>query len=217
MYAYTHGAGLNRHTLLVYSTFNTLDVPLKIVTILYTIFLRTMLGRKCAEQAKNRPTFESRVLRKNWNCGNFRVQNWEENIFVSKRTKERRRKTFFIKFSLLQKNSWTYFSMTRQREGENVFPITGDKGGWCQNYRSKFDVKNNNRTIWEIHQNLPKFRNVRPIIIVIVTCSPIKAFLIWAYPGLFLFIFVLFTPKFNYKLKKCRFSCLRFEPRAVGW
>ena len=39
----------------------------------------------------------------------------------------------------------------------------------------------------------------------------------WANPGLFLFIFVLFSLQFQYKLKKAKMVCLGIEPGATGW
>ena len=42
------------------------------------------------------------------------------------------------------------------------------------------------------------------------------SFFKWANPGLSLFIFVLFTSQFKYKLKKA-YMCYGFEPRAAGW
>ena len=38
----------------------------------------------------------------------------------------------------------------------------------------------------------------------------------WANPGLFLFIFVLFSLQFQCKLKKAQMVCLGFEPGAAG-
>ena len=42
-----------------------------------------------------------------------------------------------------------------------------------------------------------------------------KSDIIGAFPGLFLFISVLFTSQFNYKLKKAKMLCLEFEPMAA--
>ena len=44
-----------------------------------------------------------------------------------------------------------------------------------------------------------------------------QCFLKWANPGLFLFIFVLFSLQYQYKLKKAQMVCLGFEPGAAGW
>ena len=50
-----------------------------------------------------------------------------------------------------------------------------------------------------------------------VTRPNARFFKKWAYPGLFLFIFVLFLLQFQYKLKKAQMVCLGFEPGATGW
>ena len=42
-----------------------------------------------------------------------------------------------------------------------------------------------------------------------------ELFLIWATPGLFLFIFVFFKLHFKYKLKQM--LCMGVEPGAAGW
>ena len=65
-----------------------------------------------------------------------------------------------------------------------------------------------------------KIKNKKPRIFSVTLILSLKAiglFLKRANPGLFLFIFILFSLQFQYKLKKAQMVCLGFEPRVSGW
>ena len=52
---------------------------------------------------------------------------------------------------------------------------------------------------------------------VLIVFYKLNFFEKWANPGLFLFIFVLFSLQFQYKLKKAEMVCLGFEHGAAVW